>query len=221
MKERWKPIPGYRDLYEASNLGNIRSVDRYESCKTPSGQLALRFRPGKKLTPTCKNSTESSNTVLYVGLCKYGKTSMFAVHKIIASLWVENPNGYRTVQHKDKNKRNNAASNLEWVPYLHKSDKISKEVWRPVPRYEGLYEVSQSGRVRSIRRNIQRTRTINSHTFVDCPQYNPTELKPYNITKKGTVYHLHRRTRAGYYGQSDEYVYAEELVRLVFPELSM
>ena len=146
---------------------------------------------------------------------------MFAVHKIIASLWVENPNGYRTVQHKDKNKRNNAASNLEWVPYLHKSDKISKEVWRPVPRYEGLYEVSQSGRVRSIRRNIQRTRTINSHTFVDHPQYHPTELKPYNITHKGTVYHLHRRTRAGYYGQSDEYVYAEELVRLVFPELSM
>lgn len=51
MKECWKSIPGYRDLYEASNLGNIRSVDRFESYIIPSGRRVMRFRPGKKLTP--------------------------------------------------------------------------------------------------------------------------------------------------------------------------
>ena len=221
MKECWRPIPAYMGLYEASNLGNIRSVDRYESWTNPSGQIVMRFRPGKKLILTCSNpKTKKTTSALYVGLCKDGKTSMIAVHKIIASLWVKNPNGYRTIRHRDRNKHNNAASNLEWVPYRYRQSMV-KEVWRPIPRYNGLYEVSQSGKVRSIRRNVQRTRTRDDLTFVDYPQYHPIELKPYNITKKGTVYHLHRRTHSGYYGQSDEYVYAEELVRLVFPELFM
>lgn len=220
MKECWKPIPAYMGLYEASNLGNIRSVDRYESWTTPSGQIVTRFRPGKQLTPTCKNRRANNITsTLYVSLCKDGKTSVFAIHEIIASLWVKNPHHYTTIQHKDKNKQNNAASNLEWVPYRHKSNKIPKEEWRPVPRYEDLYEVSQSGRVRSIKRNVQRARSRNGHAFVDRPQYHPTELKPYNITRKGIVYHLHRRTHSGYYGQSDEYLYGMDLAKQAFPEL--
>lgn len=219
MKECWRPIPTYMGLYEASDLGNIRSIDRYESWITSSGQLTVRFRPGKKLALSCSNpKTKKTTSALYVELCKDGKPSRIAVHKIIASLWVKNPNRYDTIHHKDGNKHNNAASNLEWVPYRYKQ-RIIKEEWRSVPRYNGLYEVSQSGKVRSIRRNVQRTRTRNDLTFVDYPQYHPIELKPYNITKKGTVYHLHRRTHAGYYGQSDEYLYGLDLAKQAFPEL--
>ena len=107
MKECWKPIPGYEGLYEASNLGNIRSIDRYEFYTNPSGRLSMRFRPGKKLVPTCSNSeTNNTTSALYVGLCKGGNNSIIAVHKIIATIWVKNPHHYVTIQHKDKNKQN-------------------------------------------------------------------------------------------------------------------
>lgn len=222
MKERWRPIPEYEGLYEASNLGNVRSIDRYEFYTTSSGRLSMRFRPGKKLIPICSNSkTNNLTSALYVGLCKNGNTSVTALHKIIATIWVKNPHHYTTIQHKDKNKQNNAASNLAWVPYLHKSNKPLKEEWRPVPSYDGLYEVSRTGRVRSIRRSVQRSRTRNSRTVVDYPKYHPTELKPYAITKKGIKYHLHKRVHTGYYGQSDEYLYGMDLAKQAFPELSM
>lgn len=32
FNEVWKPIKGYEGLYEVSNLGNLRSLDRYIMC---------------------------------------------------------------------------------------------------------------------------------------------------------------------------------------------
>ena len=29
MKEIWKDVVGFKELYEVSNLGNVKSVDRY------------------------------------------------------------------------------------------------------------------------------------------------------------------------------------------------
>lgn len=104
-----------------------------------------------------------------------------------------------------------------------------KEEWRPIPleEYSGLYEVSNTGKVRSISRVIHKNEPWHNrkgeliHREFDA-HYQSVELKPYVITKKGkqVKYHLHKRIHSGYYGQSDAYVYAHELVQLAFPELS-
>lgn len=46
------------------------------------------------------------------------KMTFFYVHRIIAELYVPNPHGYKFVKHKDGNRFNNDASNLEWAPLL-------------------------------------------------------------------------------------------------------
>lgn len=37
------------------------------------------------------------------------------LHRLIAEVWLDNPNNFRTVDHKDRNKANNCVENLEWV----------------------------------------------------------------------------------------------------------
>lgn len=214
MQERWRPVPGYEDRYEASNLGRIRSVDRFENYKNPDGSLHIRFRKGKVIHAF---DTDSPTRSGHVYLCKDSKVVPVVISRIIAQVWVKNPNNYSAICHKDGNKQNHAASNLAWVPYSNKS-KITSTEWRPVPGYEGLYEVSKEGKIRSVSRSVTRTRVRGDITFCDAPQYSPVELKPYGVTKKGIKYHLHRRTKSGYYGQTDEYVYGHIVAAKAFAD---
>ena len=46
-EEIWKPIEGYEGLYEVSNTGRVRSLDRY----VKSGYEAYRLHKGKVLSP--------------------------------------------------------------------------------------------------------------------------------------------------------------------------
>lgn len=52
-----------------------------------------------------------------VSLCKDGVVKRVFVHKLVAEHYVPNPYGYPIVNHKDGNKRNNNADNLEWTTH--------------------------------------------------------------------------------------------------------
>ena len=214
MKEYWKPIPGYEERYEISNLGQVRSVGRYISY-TCNNKIYVRWLASKIRKLSC-GAGKVPRITLYDG----SNCCIYPVCKLVASVWVPNPNSYECVIHKDKNPFNNTANNLIWAPYTQINLSCDKEEWRPVFNYEGIYEVSNTGKVRSVSRNVSRNRKRNSKDILDNPAYTSKELKPYSVSRSGNVkYHLHRRTHSGYYGQSDEYIYAEELVRLAFPEL--
>lgn len=98
------------------------------------------------------------------------------------------------------------------------------EEWRPIPHFEELYEVSNSGKVRSITHTVHTSEEWTApnkksmHREFDAV-YKSKELKPYSISKFGTKYHLHRKVKDGYYNQADYYFYAEDLVKSAFPEL--
>jgi len=100
------------------------------------------------------------------------------------------------------------------------------EEWRPIPveGYEDLYEVSNTNKIRSIPRVVHKEEDW--HNRYGTPlrrkfdaHYSGRELKPYGIYSKGVKYHLHRRLKSGERGQSDLYVYVNEMVRLAFSEL--
>ncbi len=104
----WKPVKGYEGLYEVSDLGDVRSIDRY--IKTEIRHVTSRLIKGKILFQNLKN-----NGYLTVDLCKDGKVTTTAVHRIVANAFIPNPDGLRFVNHKDSDRSNNAADNLEWV----------------------------------------------------------------------------------------------------------
>ena len=101
--ELWKPILGFENLYEVSNLGRVRSLDRI----TESGQL----RKGRIRKGFC-----FINDYKVVKLYYNGKTFNKSMHRLLAQAFVPNPKPeiYDTVNHIDGNRRNNNLENLEW-----------------------------------------------------------------------------------------------------------
>lgn len=106
--EVWKPIKGYEGRYEASNLGNIRSLDRMIKSKG-EGKRFLRGRVLKKLI--VRNGYE------HVALCKDGRTKRVSVHRVIASTFLKRRPEDEVVNHINGIKTDNRVSNLEWCTY--------------------------------------------------------------------------------------------------------
>lgn len=104
---------GYKGLYEVSNLGNIRSIDRVTIY--PSGKK-WHFK-SKILKPIANtNRRKKPNTsYLRVRLYKNGKWTSFFVHRLVATTFIPNPDNKKEVNHKDGNRHHNSVKNLEWV----------------------------------------------------------------------------------------------------------
>lgn len=110
IEEVWKSVGtyggiDYTGLYEVSNTGKVRSIDRFrDNNGTPV------FIHGKEISPFV--------TCLYkrVHLCKDGKARIASVHRLVAMAFVNNPNPdkYKEVNRIDEDKLNNNADNLEW-----------------------------------------------------------------------------------------------------------
>ena len=104
--EIWKDIKGYDGIYQISNMGRLRSLDRVVTTKAGWTQKHEGI-----LIQT--NSIQNSGYIA-VPLHKNGKSVTHLLHRLVADAFAENPNNYECVNHKDQNKLNNRADNLEW-----------------------------------------------------------------------------------------------------------
>lgn len=84
-----------------------------------------------------KGSVNSSG-YLNVRLHKDGISSTYKVHRLVAEAFIDNPKGYRIVNHKDEDKTNNCVKNLEWcndkynANYGTRTARIVKKMEKPV-----------------------------------------------------------------------------------------
>ena len=105
IEEIWKPIEGYEGLYEVSNTGQVRSLDRYiKTCYE-----AYKLQKGKILNPG-----KNTNGYLQVVLHCNGKCKTINVHKLVAQAFIPNTDNLPMINHKDEDKTNNNVDNLEW-----------------------------------------------------------------------------------------------------------
>lgn len=106
MIEIWKDIPGFEGLYQVSDQGNVRSMDRTVRGVSKAGNEYLRRTTGRIL------SAGRCRGYLIVNLHPSGT---IAVHLLVARAHVPGSTQGLQVNHIDGDKHNNCAGNLEWV----------------------------------------------------------------------------------------------------------
>ena len=90
----------------------------------------------------------------------------------------------------------------------------NSEEWRPVVGYEGLYEVSNQGQVRSVQRELVQIRSrlgVPNEPFIRT--FPSNMIKPFSTKRNGLKIHLHKRIDGR---QTDEYFYIDNLVKQAF-----
>lgn len=112
MKEVWKDINGYEGLYQVSNFGNVKSLDRKIECCN-----SIRIYKGKTLSK-CIDDKGYERVLLTVA----GKHKSAQVHRLVASAFIENAGNLPEVNHKDENPTNNCVDNLEWCTKKYNLD---------------------------------------------------------------------------------------------------
>lgn len=101
--EEWRPVVGYEGLYEVSNLGRVKSVDRVDS----SGKR----RRSRMLKPT----PSGFHGYTKVSLSRSSKVKAINLHRLVALHFIPNPNDLPEVDHINCNPADNRAENLQWV----------------------------------------------------------------------------------------------------------
>lgn len=106
VQELWKEIKNYEGLYWVSNLGRVKS--KRKILKPINGEY------------------------LKVGLSKNGIQSTLYIHRLVGQTFIDRKENCNFINHKDENKHNNSANNLEWcsneynMNYGTRNERVSK-----------------------------------------------------------------------------------------------
>jgi len=134
----WKDIPDY-PYYKISEYGHVMTCKK----KIP------------KMMHTTKRSYRDN-----VFLTKGNVQKYFIVEELVAKIFLENPNNYKYIIHKDGDLSNYHYTNLEWSPTIEKINKKDKTEWKNIPLYP-MYKISNKGEVKSFSYNV--TKLLKQH----------------------------------------------------------
>lgn len=119
--EIWKDIEGFEGLYQVSNMGRVRSLDRKDRMGRPVKGVLMKQR-------------KTSNGYLLVTLRHNGKRADRLAHRLVAMALLSNPDNLPQINHKNEDKTNNMVSNLEWCDskynanYGSRNERVAKHV---------------------------------------------------------------------------------------------
>lgn len=137
IEEIWKDVYGYEGYYQVSNMGRVRSLDRYIYHNGARNESKMIFIKGKELKPH-----DAGRKHLTVCLMKNGIGNIYYIHRLVMETFTENIDNLPRINHKDENPYNNELSNLEWCTHKYNTNygscikKRSEKICKSVSRYD-------------------------------------------------------------------------------------
>lgn len=117
IQEIWKDIPNYEGYYQVSNLGNVKSLARFNNL-------------GKRVKErVLKNLVNTTNGYLVVNLSKIGLVKTKQIHQLVAEAFLNHSKkGHKlVVNHKNFNRQDNRLENLEIITNRENTNKKHKK----------------------------------------------------------------------------------------------
>lgn len=142
MEEIWKDVPGYEGIYIVSSFGRIRNL--------VSGKFI--------------KSSQKNDGYCRVCLSKNGCGKCINIHRLVAQVFIPNPDNLPQVNHRDEDKTNNVADNLEWCD----------------AKYNINYGTSQQRRILTNINSGKYTGLTRKEYKKEYYQYNKERLKEYH-----------------------------------------
>lgn len=136
FNEVWKPVKGYEGLYEVSNKGNVRSLDRHSMW----GNQYCLFK-GKPMKPH-----PNSDGYLTVGLHKNNQRKLYSVHRLVANAFIANPKNLPCIDHINTIRDDNRVENLRWCTNKENSNNpLTRErlTWN---KNKSVYYIDEQGK---------------------------------------------------------------------------
>lgn len=145
--EIWKDVKGFENLYQVSNLGRVKSLER-----VVNGRWGKYSVKSKLLT-----NYVSKSGYIVVSLSKDGKVSYKKVHRLVANAFIPNPDNLPQVNHKDEVKTNNTVilnedgsvdfdkSNLEWCTPTYNLNYGSRSIKAAKTNSKKVYQYTIDG----------------------------------------------------------------------------
>ena len=121
---------------------------------------------------------------VYVALANKGFNKKKKVHRLMAEIFVKNPQNKKEVNHKDGNPKNNLAENLEWVTHFeNQSHKV--KFWNRTSEYLGVSFYKQTNKWKSqIQYNKKKIALGYYNTEIEAYQARVNFEKEHNIANK-------------------------------------
>ncbi len=103
--EIWKDFEPYKGVYQVSNTGRVRSLDR-----------VMVYADGKRVPYKGKILAPKVTRDGYIsyGLSSNQKTKWVSGHRLVAIVFLGNSENKPQVNHKNGNRKDNTVENLEW-----------------------------------------------------------------------------------------------------------
>jgi hypothetical protein len=125
--EKWASVVDRESEYEVSSLGQVRSLPRFRSGRggaptKVAGRILRQGRSGKGYKKVSLGKGDSS-----------------LVHRLVARAFIANPGALPEVNHKDGDKANNSALNLEWTSHRENAAHASRSGLLAVGERHGRY----------------------------------------------------------------------------------
>ena len=167
MIEQWKDIPDYEGKYQISNCGRLRSVK--------NGLMKPMVAP---------------NGYLIACLWKKNKQKKFIIHRLVAQVFIPNPNNLKEVNHKDEDKTNNNADNLEWCSHKYNMNygKVKDKIRKANKGRVASPETLQKLKIDTSRRRWINNGVIEKYVYVE----NMEDWLSMPNWQKGRLYHERR-----------------------------